>query len=303
MSKNPFFSVVIPLYNRAHIIEKTIASVLQQTCQDFEIIVVDDGSKDNPQPVIEAIGDARIRYIHQPNAGASAARNNGIDHAQGKYVAFLDSDDTWLPQHLAQATPVLQSGDIVCTYTQLIVERGGGVRFTKPPRGLREGEHISEYLLCDRGFFQTSSQIIPTALARKVRFDERLPYGQDTDFAIRVAHHGGHYKMLPASVIWQDDFREDRVSSAIDPEKRKQWLDSVRPMITQKAYKGCLGWSVARGYARAGAWTRALGYYACAVMGRVYRPKMAIVALLQILLNHRQYRAFSDFVAKRGVTP
>ncbi|MFZ9939541.1 MAG: glycosyltransferase family 2 protein [Bacteroidia bacterium] len=305
MLKNdsPLFSVVIPQYNRAHRIKNTISSVLEQTYQDFEIIIVDDGSKDNPQPIIEAIGDPRIRYIYQQNAGASAARNKGIDHAKGTYVAFLDSDDTWLPQHLAQALPLLQSGENICTYTQLIVERGDDIRFLKPSRGLREGEPISEYLLCDGGFLQTSSQIIPKDLAQKVRFDEELLYGQDTDFAIRISFFGGKYQMLPASVIWQDDFREDRLSGAIDPNKRKQWLESVRHMITKKAYKGCLGRSVARGYARAGEWPLALRYFAYALAARAYRPKMTLIAFMQIVLNYRQYRSFSDFIAKLGLTP
>jgi GT2 family glycosyltransferase len=78
MTNIPFFSVVIPLYNRADVVTDTIRSVLAQDWNDFEIVVVDDGSHDNPGPVIEAIGDPRLRYIRQDNAGGGAARNRGI---------------------------------------------------------------------------------------------------------------------------------------------------------------------------------------------------------------------------------
>ena len=97
----PFFSVVIPTYNRAHLISDTIQSVIQQYFTDWELLLVDDGSEDNTKEVIEAISktDKRIRYIYQENAERSAARNNGIKHAKGQYICFLDSDDQYLPNH------------------------------------------------------------------------------------------------------------------------------------------------------------------------------------------------------------
>ena len=89
------YSVVIPLYNKEYCIEKTIRSVLSQTVTDFEIVVVNDGSKDQSVAIVEAIDDERIRVISQENHGVAAARNTGIQHAQGKYVCFLDADDLW----------------------------------------------------------------------------------------------------------------------------------------------------------------------------------------------------------------
>ena len=98
----PFFSVVIPTYNRAHAIAEAIASVKVQTFAHWELVIVDDGSTDNTRQVVEkeAIIDPRIRYIYQQNAERSAARNNGVLHSLGQYICFLDSDDIYLPTHL-----------------------------------------------------------------------------------------------------------------------------------------------------------------------------------------------------------
>ena len=91
----PFFSIIIPTYNRAHIIGNAVEAVLSQTFSDFELIISDDGSSDNTEEIITPLlKDARIKYIKQINKGVCAARNFGAQHAKGKYLVFLDSDDT-----------------------------------------------------------------------------------------------------------------------------------------------------------------------------------------------------------------
>ncbi|MFM7681211.1 MAG: glycosyltransferase family 2 protein, partial [Bacteroidota bacterium] len=106
-----FFSIIIPTYNRANLLPETIRSVQNQTFEDWECIVVDDGSTDNTNQVVEEIIklDSRIKYVFQENAERSAARNNGIRNSYGEYICFLDSDDHFLSDHLHQLKNIIET--------------------------------------------------------------------------------------------------------------------------------------------------------------------------------------------------
>lgn len=101
------FSVVIPLYNKELSIQNTIKSVLEQTYQDFEIIVIDDGSTDNSAKQVREISDSRIRLVQQRNQGVSAARNRGINESRFEWIALLDGDDLWEPNHLEEVLKMM----------------------------------------------------------------------------------------------------------------------------------------------------------------------------------------------------
>ena len=101
-------SVIVPCHNRADIVGETIESVLAQTYENFEIVIVDDGSEDNTAEVVGAYADPRILYFYQPNAGLSAARNSGLNVTAGEFIAFLDSDDVWLEWKLAAQVQLFQ---------------------------------------------------------------------------------------------------------------------------------------------------------------------------------------------------
>lgn len=102
------FSVIIPLYNKELSISNTIKSVLEQSIQDFEVIVVNDGSKDNSKKVVKEINDPRIRLINQHNQGVSAARNTGIKEAKNEWIALLDGDDIWEKDHLEEVLRMMR---------------------------------------------------------------------------------------------------------------------------------------------------------------------------------------------------
>jgi glycosyltransferase involved in cell wall biosynthesis len=103
----PVVSVIVPTYQRRESVQRAVRSVLAQTFRDFELIVVDDGSRDGTRASLAALGDS-ITYIWQENRGVSAARNAGLERARGELVAFLDSDDRWLPEHLTVMVALLR---------------------------------------------------------------------------------------------------------------------------------------------------------------------------------------------------
>jgi len=290
----PFFSVVIPVYNRAHLLAKTLASVFAQSEQDFEIVVVDDGSKDDPEAVLLALGDPRLVFIRQANGGGGAARNTGIDRARGKFVAFLDSDDQFMPHHLSDMRALLENTQNVGAYSRFIVDRGQGLTLLKPPRAIRSDEDMSTYLLCDRGFLATSTIVVPTEMARNIRFDENLPAAEDTDFAIRAALAGARFVMAKdPGMIWRDWADPNRLSSGRRCESMKGWIDGLRPRIAEKAYYGCLGWAYAK-YVAVSDRRAALKLYFGAVSRGCYAPSLAIIVFLQIFLRDGTYRRLAD---------
>lgn len=128
----PLISVIIPLYNKEQQIAKTLNSVFSQTFNDFEIIIVDDGSTDRSIEIVKNFTDQRIRLLHQKNAGVSVARNNGIRKAEGEYIAFLDADDEWHPDYLS--TQIKMSGQFpqcdvfACNYS--FKDKSGNIRKT-----------------------------------------------------------------------------------------------------------------------------------------------------------------------------
>ena len=236
----PFFSVVIPLYNRADIVGDTIRSVQAQDWQDFEIVIVDDGSRDNPAPVIDAIGDARVRYIRQDNAGGGAARNHGIEQARGRDIAFLDSDDLFLPGKLSIMAKALADDDgRTVLYSRMKVDRGVDRYWIRPDRGIRDGEDVGEYLFCANQFMQTSTMVVPAGLACKVLFDPALKKGQDLDFCVRLQGAGARFRMIEQPLtVWLDATEAGRTSYVRGYETSLDWLDRCGHMLTDRARRG-----------------------------------------------------------------
>jgi glycosyltransferase involved in cell wall biosynthesis len=195
MDRTPLVSVIIPTYNRAEMVCRAIDSALSQTYTNKEIIVVDDGSTDQTPDRLAAYGH-RIRTIAQGNAGPSSARNRGIAAAAGEIVAFLDSDDYWLPSKLARQVELLQrAGDSVpcCLCNCTIVYRDGSrsssfkVAATTPNRPAGLWLNPAEVLSTRFLLFNQAVAIRRAALDRAGHFDESLLFAEDYELALRLA--------------------------------------------------------------------------------------------------------------------
>lgn len=187
------FSVVIPLYNKAQYIEKTIQSVLRQSNQDFEIIIIDDGSTDQSLPAARKINDDRIMIIAQENQGVSVARNTGIEHASGEFIAFLDADDMWEVNYLETIGNLIdeypQSDIFVTSYT---VDMGNGKNHYSTQLS-RETGCLDSYwrTLAKRyDFVWTSATVVrKQALLEAGCFRPGETIGQDLDMWARLARN------------------------------------------------------------------------------------------------------------------
>lgn len=235
----PLFSIVIPAYNRANVIGRTLESLQTQTLGDFEVVVVDDGSSDNLERAIADFGDSRVRYVWQANAGGGAARNRGIDEVRGEYVAFLDSDDTFVPKKLATIAALFPLDEKAVIYSSMRVDRGVGKYWVRPDRGILPGEDVGEYLFVQNQFIQTSTIVLKTSFARAIRFNPTLRKGQDLDLCLRLQEGGAKFRMIDEPLIcWTDATEVGRTSHLAGYQPILTWLDQCGSMLTRKAYLG-----------------------------------------------------------------
>ena len=291
----PFFSVIVPVFNRAHVLERALRSVLAQSYQDFEIVVVDDGSSDNPRAVLDKIQDSRIRYLRQDNQGGGMARNTAINAAKGRFIAPLDSDDVFLPLHLERMRLLLDGTEAVVGYARVLVNRGDGRTFLKPPRAIGENEDMGEYLLCARGFIPTITIVVEREMAQRVRYHPKLRAAEDTDFAIRLALEGCRFEMTAEpGAVWNDLGDSGRASAYNRADQFGAWLEEMQPRLSDRAWHGARGWAYAKLLAHNGRRVRALWLYLNAVFRGCYNIRLAPVIFLQIFLATRSYRALAD---------
>lgn len=214
-NNRPAVSVIVPTYNRAHLLGRAIESVLNQTYKDFELIVVDDGSTDDTEKVVGNFKDERIRYISlEKNMGAGVARNRGIEASRGKYIAFQDSDDEWLAEKLEKQINVLNTASwkIGYVYTDMWrIFRDGRVQY-RPSPSITQGQIINENTLD----YQVFNLGIQTTLIKKECFekvgifDEKFPRLIDLEFFVRLATHFHPYHIKEPLVRF---YETDGISS------------------------------------------------------------------------------------------
>jgi glycosyltransferase involved in cell wall biosynthesis len=239
--KKPLVSVIIPTYNRGWVIKEAIDSVLDQDFSDYELIVVDDGSNDNTREILEAYGKA-ITVLQQSNRGVSAARNRGIAEAAGRLIAFLDSDDLWLPRKLtAQVKFFEENADAVINQTQEIWIRNG-LRVNPKKRHHKFSGMIFErsLALC---LVSPSAVMIKKSLFDAVGvFDEQLPACEDYDLWLRVScRYPVH--LMDTPLIIKRGGHDDQLSKAAGLDKyRIQSLMKIidSDLLTPQQYKAAV---------------------------------------------------------------
>lgn len=211
----PFFSIISPVYNCAEFLERTIQSVLNQSFLDWELLLIDDGSKDESYVIAEEWSriDSRIKHFfhdNRVNKGVSASRNLGLNNANGKYIAFLDSDDIWLPEKLERQYEIIKNNneDLVFIYckAKIINENSNIITQEIAPQFNKmktiygygiPGISINPYRkIINKGFeAPTSSVVIKKSVIdkRNIRFKEHLTYSEDGLFWFEAIKNGNIY--------------------------------------------------------------------------------------------------------------
>lgn len=216
---NPFFSIIIPTYNRGHILPKTIQSALNQEFEDWELIVVDDGSTDNTKEIIESFSqnDLRIRYIYQSNQERSAARNNGIKNSNGKYICFLDSDDEYDQHHLSTIFDEIKikNNAIGLFFTSLIIYNNG-IDIKHPIKQLHNNESIYDYLFTESIY--PCRVCISKEIFNDFTFPEYTNMAEDTILWLEIASKFPIFQILEKTVNYYQH-EENSVNKKFNPCK------------------------------------------------------------------------------------
>ena len=195
---DPLVSVIIPTYNRADLVAQAVQSVLNQTYSNIETIVVDDGSTDNTREVLRKYQD-RISYVYQERSERSKARNEGFRHSRGNYIAFLDSDDIWLPTKIEKQVQVLnEKPDVGLVYVdvQFIDTHGnpcdGDISWDEPTRQVLYEDLMTHNIVTGT---TSSAMIRRTCLENIGLFDESMNTCEDLDLYRRIARYYDFHKI------------------------------------------------------------------------------------------------------------
>ena len=217
----PTVSVIIPTHNRLQMLKRAIRSVLTQTYEHFELIVVDDNSTDDTEAVVASFEDNRLRYFkHDVNKGASAARNTGIKHANGEYIAFLDDDDEWLPTKLEKQVHVIQNAPekIGLVYCWMDYFKNG--KLVRKHHPTLKGS-VFDKVLDEQRLGGCPTLLVRGTVINKVgMFDESLRRGNDGDFIRRVCRKY-HVDFVPEVLVKVHVAHDGRISSESEEGHRR----------------------------------------------------------------------------------
>lgn len=246
MSSIPDVSVVIPTRFRPDLVTRAVRSVLAQTVDTLEVVVVVDGPDADTVHALEALGDHRVRVVELPEkGGAPNARNQGVRAAQARWTAFLDDDDEWLPSKLEVQLELAKGAEVgLPIVASRLINRTPRADSIMPRRLPQPGEPLSEYLTVRRGLFygdgfiQTSTILAPTELLRRVPFTVGLRRQQELDWTLRAVREPDVDLIVAEEplVIWHQDEDRERISLESPWEAQLEWLRASRELFTPRAY-------------------------------------------------------------------
>jgi glycosyltransferase involved in cell wall biosynthesis len=235
------FSVVIPTKNREHTILRALRSLQRQTWSDWDAIVVDDHSSrdDETEQLVASLRDDRISFIRQiESAGAASARNLGVQHSSGSYIAFLDSDDYYLPEKLEAMHSAIAkhpNANHCVFYSKYRAEREHSSTI-RPARGIQPDESIGDYLFVNNGLLQTSGLVMCRSLALSVPFDEALKKHQDYDLVIRLQRTGADFHFVPKVLtVWSLETEGPSLGASGSAAYSVDWMNSNRKNLSASA--------------------------------------------------------------------
>lgn len=234
INKEVEISIILPTFNRGYILSEAIDSVLAQTFQEWELIVVDDGSRDDTAKVMQRYLDLdkRIIYIrNEVNMGANCARNYGISHAKGRFLAFLDSDNYWKHDKLQKQFSALRNSEASTALVFCRVEvRGNGKKWLLPCWGFRE-EEVGNRLL-KRNMIDTNTVLLKReALEQCGNFDEALPRLQEWELLFRIIVVFGYHAIYLNEVLNVNVMQDDSLS-----QSSKKYIDAM--FYLRRKHKG-----------------------------------------------------------------
>ena len=236
----PLISVIIPTRYRPQLVQRAIDSVFSQTCGDFEIIVVVDGPDSETVAALGAAHDERITVLAlEHNVGLAEARNVGARSAQGKWVAFLDDDDEWLPEKLERQLEAAThlAGDYVFVASRFI-EKTQSMERVMPETLPIPGQHFSEYIYCEGGYLQPSTFFASTILLLDVPFTAGLRHIEDTDWLLRaVSHPQTRLAVVPEALSVYNNYKNEARESKLTPwGVPLAWAKTHHHLFTRRAF-------------------------------------------------------------------
>ncbi len=307
-------SVIIPVLNKGPHVLRALRSVLAQTVNDFEVIVVDGGSSDGGPDLVARLSDPRIRLIRQGGKGPGNARNEGVFQATSGFIAFLDADDEWLPDHLEVLLDLERNFPAAGLYATVYVRVKDGkstppnlVGIPPAPWEGYIGNHFRSAVLGDSPLWTSAIGMRKEIFLGEGGFDESAMIGEDTDLWNRVAIAS------PVSFSWRGgaSYHKDsvnRLSGRPVPERSKRWWGKGQEMLetekVPKEFKNDFREFIAKSMLRTAQKNINLGYHRCALtilfrcttkQFKSYKLKLIVFALMP----HYLYRQITGFSSRR----